>query len=64
MISATLPKLNNCNYMSESLRTASNAFGVSFEIGEDSKSICCTVRYGHKMTRILIALFKCLHSEM
>jgi hypothetical protein len=65
MISGTLPKLKNCNYMSGSLRTASNAFGVSFEIRDDSKSTCCTVRYeGHKMTRILNARFKSLHSEL
>jgi hypothetical protein len=49
----------------ESLRIASNAFGVSFEIRDDSKSICCTVRYeAHKMTRILNAQSKCLHSEL
>jgi len=51
--------------MPESLRTASNAFGVSFETRDDNKSICCTVRYeGHKMTRILTAQFKSLHSEL
>jgi len=55
----------HCQCQRESSKTASNAFGVSFEIRDDSKSICCTVRYkAHKMIRILNAQFKCLHSEL
>jgi hypothetical protein len=38
MISETLPKLKNCNYPSQSFRTVSIVFGVSFEIRDDSKS--------------------------
>jgi hypothetical protein len=46
-------------------RTVSNAFGVSFEMRDDSNSICCPVWYeAHTTTRILFAQFKCLHSEL